>query len=854
MRSLEENRTLTEWCESLIADKKFAQAEQFARVLHEDKEVKSLILLANTLYAKGDAPTALKYLEAHLNTPEDVTDAERCDLLIAKANILALTQQERPALAALQQAQEIAQFANLTLNHNLNLKISSLHLKLSEFEAAQSIFNTGFKIEYAKDSFTNSKIAHCINPSEKALKRLKPIKSEALKTVINHGLTPDIKSIYFVAGDLNYCRFFAKHLASQLGSLALGTVHLHIHGIITGEDDPGHSDAAWRLIENSLEGVSMPLTLTRRNLNRDGLTDNQRRSIYAIERFRMLPEIITLYERPVIVADMDQLPLFNPSDMLGEGFDVGLMWNEALVLDVTSCASSALSIFMDTPEALEFANTLSTYFDYAISEPRRLHWKLDQAGLVIAKYRDRSARFKTLSFDLVEPAEEQHHPAKAYNGKALFISKATDQDPRLFANFLSSHASDFTPSMLARYMGTRGHAQQAINMCERHINNMPKLSRPQTFEARQLLGLLYAHAGDLEAAHENFEIALEALPQRKAYKKAQSVTLYQFASVKAALRRTEEAQLIFDKKIETDCGNGWVTDTGIIDFAPPLAHSTPIDITTPFEKIDKASISCVYFVAADLRYCQQFFPALIDQFETLKSEGVHLHIHGIIRGDCDPEPQDRSAQDKDTKTKGWDFIRGLLEASNLPATLTLGGLAQKGLTAQQRKAAFSAERFRLLPDLLARYDRPVIVADIDQLPLQSPAKILKEDCDAQFLYFPNSVLNFLSVVSATLSVFYPTPEGANMTKALRGYIDRAYAAPDKLNWHVDQAALAVIHTLFEDAKIVHLDTDIVERNPSLVPPDEALENGAFFWSVTNSIEGNVRALTRLQAQQFSSLN
>ena len=381
-------------------------------------------------------------------------------------------------------------------------------------------------------------------------------------------------------------------------------------------------------------------------------------------------------------------------------------------------------------------------------------------------------------------------------------------------------------------------------MCERHINTTPKLSRPQTFESRQLLGYLYAHAGDLEAAHYNFEIALEALPNRKAYKKARSVTLYQFASVKAALRRTDEAQIIFNKRLPTDCGNGWVTDTGIIDFAPTVSQADPIEPTILFENTSKDATSCVYFVAADLNYCRHFAPALIAQFETLKLEGVHLHIHGIILNEYSRE----------TQGKDWELLQDLLEKSNISATLTIGLLAKKSLTEQQRKAIYSSERFRLLPDLLAHYDRPVIVADIDQLPLKSPAEILKEDCDAQLLYFSNSVLNFLSVVSATLSVFYPTPEGEKMAMALRGYIDRAYAAPDKLNWHVDQAALAVIHTLFENAKIAHLDSDVVERNPSLVPPDEALANGAFFWSVTNSIEGNARALTRLQAQQFSSLN
>ena len=71
---------------------------------------------------------------------------------------------------------------------------------------------------------------------------------------------------------------------------------------------------------------------------------------------------------------------------------------------------------------------------------------------------------------------------------------------------------------------------------------------------------------------------------------------------------------------------------------------------------------------------------------------------------------------------------------------------------------------------------------------------------------------------------------------LKKYFDAALSDKNQLNWHVDQAGLAVINYLNKDTNVSYFDTSVVVTDPKETNYENILVSGAKFWSVTNSIE------------------
>jgi len=93
-----------------------------------------------------------------------------------------------------------------------------------------------------------------------------------------------------------------------------------------------------------------------------------------------------------------------------------------------------------------------------------------------------------------------------------------------------------------------------------------------------------------------------------------------------------------------------------------------------------------------------------------------------------------------------------------------------------------------------------------------------------------------------LSLFRPSLQGRAAADSLRNYFVSTLQKRESLNWHVDQAGLAVLDYKNDDAKIIHLSPELVVTDPTKYHPEKAMEQGAWFWSVTNSIEGNAQKL------------
>lgn len=418
------------------------------------------------------------------------------------------------------------------------------------------------------------------------------------------------------------------------------------------------------------------------------------------------------------------------------------------------------------------------------------------------------------------------------------IAKNKFEDAEKFAQVLYETPDHPSLLMLARALEANGKSKKATKLLKTHITDKMGTVGPEMFEAAQLNGKILASMGKLKAAERNLKHALRVLPQDKVFDSARASTEYQLASLLSALGKFHPAQEIFNKAMPVNCDNNWKTSARIVDFfvesksqeTPKSFKFTPPKLT--FKSDISTDIELIYFVSGDLDYCSKFGSSLVNHLKTHSNRNAHLHIHGISIGD----------EDRGAKALSWNKLRESLNPGTLSLSVTNRHLDANHLTPAQMKSIYSFERFWLLPSILETYNKPVLVADIDQIPLRDPSALLSEEFDVALLKFPKSVLNILSVISATLSIFRPSSEGHRLAKELSEYFTSAFNNEAKLNWHVDQAGLAVLDYKNIDGKILYLDPKLVVTDPSKHDPIEAAEKGAWFWSVTNSIAGNEKRL------------
>ena len=837
MQAQNDPRPLDQWCETLIERGEFADAILFAKTLFLDDSYKSLILLAKSKYSSGNISGALdeidSFLEGHFEPKA------KLKVLEEKARILSASGRLSEALQALQDAKAL-NFKTPSLEQSsLDYSIASLLFSMGEYETAQSLFDAYLNFETDKLELTNTSILCGFDRKLKALEKVPSKTDVESKILAETAKANKAKCVYFVSGGLKLCQSFAKHLALHLRNLSGDKVHLHLHGVIAGEADSGGSQAGWKMLQRTLSQLDVPLTFTLRNLNINNLDAHQIETVYACERLEYISTALARYNCPVIVSKLDYLPLYDLSELVSHDYDVALMRNDACAMDIIATVLPSMLIFNPTDESREFAKQLADYIAPFRADTTALLPGLERAALSLLYKLDDLTNFHILPRHMIEFNPNKHHPVTAYRGDAAFIGRGQEQKVSEFADFLEKEAGSFSMPILARIMGTSGHATYAISLLDRYLSEHKKSSIEEKFEIFQLKALLLSHLGNLEEARKFLQKAQRQLPNNEHYEKAKLISLYQLGSVNAALGNFDEAQAVFDKNIEIGCDNGWTTRTGIIDLSQEIKPASEKRIAVSFDmpSTNSATAKYVYFVASDLTYCKKFAPSLIRKLGELASVGCHLHFHGIAL----------SERDVGGRNEDWAFLDKLLTDANISSSFTLGVLDMARLSAKQKKSIYASERFRILPDLLKVYNLPVIVADVDQLPLQDPQCIFRDNVGVQLLRFPNSVLNFLSVTSATVSVFYPQYGGLQFSQKLSAYIENIYSDIERLDWHVDQAALtSVCYTAPEQVEVSYLDPTILEQNPRMTSPDDALNNGAVFWSVTNSIRGNAAALSRLE--------
>lgn len=418
------------------------------------------------------------------------------------------------------------------------------------------------------------------------------------------------------------------------------------------------------------------------------------------------------------------------------------------------------------------------------------------------------------------------------------MTKGEYDEAEKFAKVLREANDHPSLLLLARALAMNDKSKKASRLLNFHIEQKIGTVGPEMFEILQLNGKILAAAGKLKASEKNLKHALRVLPNDECFDNARANTEYQLASLLAALGKFQSAQELFNKAMTVNCDNGWKTNARIIDlFVSERSKTQKPLFKESFEHIKpkdhiKGDTNLVYLVSGDLGYCKKFAASLVKQIGKIASKKLHLHIHGVSVG----------KNDAGLKNIAWESLNKKLIAEGVSVSFSRHHIDLKALETSQVKSIYSFERFRILPNILDIFDMPVLVADIDQLPLKDPTTLLENNFDIALLRFPKNVLNILSVISATLSIFRPTSEGKAVARELSQYFTDAMDNKAKLNWHIDQAGLAVMDYKNQNADIFYLDPKTVATDPTKHNPKEALDNGASFWSITNSIEGNSKEL------------
>lgn len=357
--------------------------------------------------------------------------------------------------------------------------------------------------------------------------------------------------------------------------------------------------------------------------------------------------------------------------------------------------------------------------------------------------------------------------------------------------------------------------------------------RDLIFQILHLKARTLSMQGKLNEARRCMDLSLKVLPHyHKGTRKTRNAVEYQYAGLLSALGMFDEANDIFKKGIPVLCGNGSYTNTKVVNFnfnRKPLEEQNTkngsVEINLKGVTANK-NAELIYLVSADLLYCHKFASLLSSKLKSLSGKSVHLHIHGISAG----------FNSSGKNSSDWKKLFTSIKNLNPSVSFTHQSYKFSEFNKDQIKSIYSFERFRVLPSILQHFKLPVLVADIDQIPLSDPRESITNDSDVKLLRFPKSSINILSLISATLSFFQFNEKSIEFAASLKKYFNVALSDKNQLNWHVDQAGLAVVNYLNKDTNVSYFDTNIVVTDPKETNFESVLASGAKFWSFTNSVE------------------
>ncbi len=211
--------------------------------------------------------------------------------------------------------------------------------------------------------------------------------------------------IFLLSADIRYARLYLPMVARQLSKFKRANgrqrYHLHFHGVAVDKSDLGYLENGWSALLTSVRQYLPDMSFTHRSYDLEDAKLMEKRSIFSLERFRVLPALLGQAKCPIFVTDADQIAVRDPSSLIESEVDVMTRYHSGSVANILSVASATLNIFMPTTNSLRFASDLARYCDGAVLDRSMLRWHVDQAALAACIYLSKPTRIGHLPLGVV---------------------------------------------------------------------------------------------------------------------------------------------------------------------------------------------------------------------------------------------------------------------------------------------------------------------------------------------------------------------------------------------------------------------------------------------------------------------
>lgn len=416
----------------------------------------------------------------------------------------------------------------------------------------------------------------------------------------------------------------------------------------------------------------------------------------------------------------------------------------------------------------------------ALAEARR--W-LDRAVALRPTPERRTAR-TTLDALLAQQAEAAGDRGAAQDRwRAVLASGAADAAAALAAHdaLARLHAADdlalAAEHALAAWRATPGDATRAGNAWQL-LTHMGEAAEVERFERRVAeredaaglvgLGNALRRAGHALRAERTYRRALERFPEV-------SMTLSRLACLCAEQMRLEEADALFLEAARRHGGRDVVTRVSPAFLADLKAGPPPAGVAVSLaEGRGVADRPLLLYASCDSRYFGLFVPTMLRSLveESRLDAAICLHV-------VNPDAACREAM--------LDLVRRYGPERFVLAEETVD-LAPFGA---QAKTYYACARFLLLPELLRRYGKPMLMLDVDLMAIRDLKPLLATSASADLGLMTNALkrLDLWSLLYADVVHLHPTERTLRFLELTRRYI-RHFLKPGTAHWFLDQAALA----------------------------------------------------------------
>ncbi|MBF5093672.1 tetratricopeptide repeat protein [Azospirillum sp. INR13] len=276
----------------------------------------------------------------------------------------------------------------------------------------------------------------------------------------------------------------------------------------------------------------------------------------------------------------------------------------------------------------------------------------------------------------------------------------------------------------------------------------------------------------------------QALRAERAYRRALvfypevSFTLSRLACLCVEQQRLEEADALFAQAAERHGGRDAVTRTApaflqsLREAPPPAGIRATIQ-----EGAGAAARPLVVYACCDAVYARKFLPTMVRSIAEDSGLDCAIALH-LVNPDADAEAT----------------VAALVAAHGADRFIILREAIDLSPLGDDAKTYYACSRFLVLPDLLIRWQRPVLMLDVDLLAIRDLNPLLATSARSDLGMMSHALkrLDIWSLLYADVLHIRPTTGALRFLDLTRRYI-RHFLDRGMPVWFLDQAALAAVH-------------------------------------------------------------